>query len=259
MAHPTYRALADLPFDEILRRLRTPEVRDALLAEEPRTRQSSAAYLATAWHQMYRLGIEPDYEPTRESSALLTAEREGRPPQAVVLDWLLEENGEALLFSPLGSYVDHDHEAIRTMLLHPASIAGLSDGGAHCGLICDASFPTYLLTHWARDRTRGELLPVEHVVHKQTQATAVAYGILDRGVLAPGMLADVNVIDHAAMRLHRPRMVYDLPAGGRRLLQDVDGYRFTVKAGEVTFVDGQVTAARPGRTLRATDAGLVRT
>jgi len=259
IAHPTFRAMSGLPFDEIVRRLHTAEVRDALLAEAPQTKQSTAAYLATAWHQMYRLGVVPDYEPTRESSALLTAEREGRTPSAVVLDWLLEEDGNALLFSPLGSYVDHDHEAIREMILHPASIVGLSDGGAHCGLICDASFPTYLLTHWTRDRTRGELLPVELVVHKQTQATAVAYGLHDRGVLAPGMLADVNVIDHDALTLHRPRMVYDLPAGGKRLLQDVEGYTLTVKAGETTFVDGQVTDARPGRTLRATDAGVVRT
>ena len=251
VTHPTFRAMDGLPFDEIVQRLRRPEVRDALLAEGPQTRQVSAAYLATAWHQMYRLGVEPDYEPTLESSALATAEREGREPQAVVLDWLLEDDGAALLFSPLGSYVDHDHEAIREMILHPSTILGLSDGGAHCGLICDASFPTYLLTHWTRDRTRGELIPIEHVVHKQTQATAIAYGLPDRGVLAPGLLADINVIDHENLRLHRPRMVYDLPAGGKRLLQDVEGYRVTIKAGETTFVDGEVTDARPGRTLRA--------
>ena len=258
-AHPSFRAMDGLPLDELVRRLRQPEVRDALLAEEPQTKQASAAYLATAWHQMYRLGAEPDYEPTRESSALAVAEREGRAPQAVVLDWLLADDGRAFLFSPLGSYVNHDHEAIREMLLHPASIAGLSDGGAHCGLICDASFPTYLLTHWTRDRTRGELLPIEHVVHKQTQATAMAYGIGDRGLLAPGMLADVNVIDHERLHLHGPRMVNDLPAGGKRLLQDVDGYLVTIKAGETTFVNGVATDARPGRTLRATDAGVVRT
>ncbi len=259
VAHPTFRAMRGLPFDEILRRLRDPEVRDALLTEQPQTRQRSAEYLATAWHQMYRLGVVPDYEPTRESSVLATAEREGRDPRAVVLDWLLEDDGRALLFSPLGSYVDHDHEAIREMIMHPASILGLSDGGAHCGLICDASFPTYLLTHWTRDRTRGALIPIELVVHKQTQATAITYGMFDRGVLAPGMLADVNVIDHDALTLHRPHMVYDLPAGGKRLLQDVEGYRVTIKAGETTFLDGEVTDARPGRTLRATDAGVVRT
>jgi N-acyl-D-aspartate/D-glutamate deacylase len=258
-AHPSFRALEGLPLDELVRQLRTPEVRDALLAEEPRTHQPTTAYLATAWHQMYRLGAQPDYEPTEESSARATAGREGRAPAAVVLDWLLEDDGRAFLFSPLGSYVDHDHEAIRAMLLHPASIAGLSDGGAHCGLICDASFPTYLLTHWTRDRTRGERLPVEHVVHKQTQATASAYGLVDRGVLAPGLLADVNVIDLDNLTLHGPRMVHDLPAGGKRLLQDVDGYAVTVKAGEITFRDGQVTDARPAAPLRATDAGLTRT
>ena len=259
VAHPTFRAMKDLPYPELIARLRQPEVRDALLSEEPRTRQKSAEYLATAWHQMYRLGVEPDYEPTRESSVLATAEREGRDPRAVVLDWLLEDDGDALLFSPLGSYVDHDHEAIREMIMHPSSILGLSDGGAHCGLICDASFPTYLLTHWARDRSRGELIPIEHLVHKQTQATALAYGMVDRGVVAPGMLADLNVIDHEALRLHRPRMVYDLPAGGKRLLQDVEGYQATIKAGRTTFVAGEATGARPGRTLRATDSGVVRT
>ena len=257
-AHPTFRAMADEPLDVIVARLRRPEVRDQLLSEEPYTKIKSVSYLATAWHQMYRLGVEPDYEPTRESSVLAVAEREGRSPQAVVLEWLLEDDGKALLFSPLGSYVDHDHEAIREMIEHPASIVGLSDGGAHCGLICDASFPTYLLTHWTRDRTRGPRLPLELVVHKQTLATATAYGITDRGALVPGLLADVNVIDADALRLHRPRMVHDLPAGGRRLLQDVDGYRTTVKAGETTFVDGEPTGAHPGRTLRATDDGLVR-
>jgi len=259
VAHPTFRAMKGLPYEELVHRLRQPDVRDALLAEAPRTRQASAGYLATAWHQMYRLGVEPDYEPTRESSAQATAERDGCEPQAVVLDWLLEDEGDALLFSPLGSYVGHDHEAIREMILHPASILGLSDGGAHCGLICDASFPTYLLTHWTRDRSRGELIPIELVIHKQTQATATTYGMFDRGVLAPGKLADINVIDHDALHLHRPRMVYDLPAGGKRLLQDVEGYRRTIKAGQTTFVDGEVTEARPGRTLRATDAGVVRT
>lgn len=258
-AHPTFRAMADQPLEVIVARLRQPEVREQLLTEEPFTRVKSASYLATAWHQMYRLGIDPDYEPTRESSVLAVAERDGRSPQAVVLDWLLEDDGKALLFSPLGSYVDHDHEAIREMIQHPASIVGLSDGGAHCGLICDASFPTYLLTHWTRDRTRGPRLPLELVVHKQTQATARTFALADRGALLPGLLADVNVIDTDALHLHRPRMVHDLPAGGRRLLQDVDGYRTTVKAGVTTFLDGEHTGEVPGRTLRATDTGLQRT
>jgi len=137
-------------------------------------------------------------------------------------------------------------------------VVGLGDGGAHCGLICDASFPTYLLTHWARDRSRGERIPVEQVVHKQTQATAEVYGMHDRGAIAEGMLADINVIDHDNLHLHAPHMVNDLPAGGRRLLQEVDGYVATVKAGQVTFEEGESTGSRPGRTMRATDDGIIR-
>ncbi len=259
MAHPSYRPLWGLPLEALVAKMRDPEIRSALLDEAPRSRQKSAIGLATAWHQMYRLGNPPDYEPPAETSALETSKREGRTPQEVVLDWMLEDDGKAFIFSPLGSYVDHNHDAIHEMMSHPASISGLSDGGAHCGLICDASFPTYGLTHWTRDRSRGDRLPVELVVHKQTQATARTYGMLDRGVLAPGMLADVNVIDHDAMHLHAPYMTNDLPAGGKRLLQKVDGYKYTIKAGEVTVVDGEFTDARPGRTLRATDDGIVRT
>lgn len=258
MAHPSFRAIWDLPLAEKVAKLLTPEFRATLLAEEPQSKQKSAISLATAFHQMYRLGSTPDYEPPREASALSTAERERRTPQEVVLDWMLEDDGQALLFSPLGSYVDHNHDAIREMLEHPASVVGLGDGGAHCGLICDASFPTYLLTHWARDRTRGERLPVELLVHKQTQATALAYGFDDRGVLAPGMLADVNMIDLEGLTLHAPHMVNDLPAGGRRLLQNVDGYLATIKAGEVVAEGGELTGARPGRTVVATDSGMQR-
>ncbi len=259
MTHPSYRPLWGLPHGELVARFRDPEFRAQLLSEEPQTHNRPAHALATMFHQMYPLGSVPDYEPTRESSAAAVAAATGRRPAEVVYDWLLEDDGMAFLFSPLGSYVDHDHGAIREMLAHPASAAGLGDGGAHCGLICDASFPTYLLTHWARDRTRGERLPVELVVQKQTQATATVYGMTDRGVLDVGMLADVNVIDHDNLVLHAPRMVRDLPAGGKRLLQDVEGYLHTVKAGEVTFVDGEPTGARPGRTLRGTDAGIERT
>lgn len=258
-AHPTYRQFWDLPLVELVAKLRDPEIRQTLLAEEPQTRQKSAASLATMWHQMYRLGNPPDYEPTKETSALAIAKSKQKSPQEVVLDWLLEDDGKAFMFSPLGSYVEHNHDAIRDMVTHPASISGLSDGGAHCGLICDASFPTYMLTHWARDRSRGEQIPVELLVHKQTQATAETYSMFDRGVLAPGMLADVNIIDHDSLHLHAPYMVNDLPAGGQRLLQKADGYMFTVKAGEVTVEGGEITQARPGRTLRGTDDGVVRT
>jgi len=258
MAHPSYRLLWGRPHAEIVARFRDPAFRAQLLSEQPATEQRAAVHLATAWNQMYRLGDPPDYEPPSEASALATAARVGCTPAEMVYDWLLEDDGKAMIFSPLGSYVDHNHDAIREMLTHPASVVGLGDGGAHCGLICDASFPTYLLTHWARDRSRGERIPVEQVIHKQTQATAEVYGMTDRGVLAAGMLADVNVIDHDGLHLHAPHMVNDLPAGGKRLLQDVDGYVATVKSGSVTFDDGEATGIRTGRTLRATDDGIIR-
>jgi N-acyl-D-aspartate/D-glutamate deacylase len=167
---------------------------------------------------------------------------------------LLERDGRAFLFAPLASYVDHDHEAIREMMTHPRAVLGLSDGGAHCGLICDASMPTHLLTHWVRDRTRGPKLELEQVVHLQTARTAAVYGFADRGVLAPGKRADLNVIDADGLRLHAPEMVFDLPAGGRRLAQKAHGYRATVVAGQVTYRDGEATGARPARLVRATGA-----
>jgi N-acyl-D-aspartate/D-glutamate deacylase len=250
MGYPSYRALWNEPLEVRVARLRDPEFRAQLLSEEFQSRDRAAAFLAQDWSRMYRLGDPPDYEPDPSTSVLATSERERRRPQEVVLDWLLEDDGRALLFAPLGSYVDHDHEAIREMISHPASMLGLSDGGAHCGLICDASFPTYLLTHWVRDRQRGDRLPLELVVHKQTGATAKGYGLTDRGVLAPGLKADVNVIDLDRLHLHKPEMIHDLPAGGRRLVQDVDGYVATVQSGEVTFEEGQHTGALPGRVVR---------
>ena len=135
-------------------------------------------------------------------------------------------------------------------MTHPRTVLGLSDGGAHCGLICDVSMPTYLLTHWVRDRSRGERIPLEQAVRMQTSRTAEVYGMTDRGVLAPGKRADVNLIDLDALTLHAPEMVHDLPAGGRRLVQRADGYRMTLVAGEPTFVDGEPTGARPGRLVR---------
>ena len=246
----SFRPLWDAPLGARVAALRDPETRARLIDEEFRTRDRSAAYLARNWAGIYRLGDPPDYEPRPDSSIAATAEREGRRPEEVAVDWLLEDGGKALLFAPLGSYVDQDHEAIREMISHPASVAGLSDGGAHCGLICDASFPTYLLTHWTRDRTRGDRLPLELVVHKQTGATANAYGLTDRGTLAPGKKADVNVIDVDGLRLYKPEIINDLPADGRRLVQRVDGYCYTVQSGEVTFEAGEATGLRPGTLVR---------
>ncbi len=250
ITHPTYRAMATLPLDERVRRLSDPDVRETLLAEEPSTDSAVARVLMSRWSEIFPLGDPPDYEPDPSSSVAAVARREHRSSESVALDWLLAASGTALLFAAFASYVDGDHEAIREMITHPRTVLGLSDGGAHCGLICDASMPTFLLTHWARDRHRGPRLPLEQAVHLQTGRTAAAYGLDDRGVLERGRRADVNVIDLDGLRLAPPEMVFDLPAGGRRLVQRVAGYRATLVAGEITFEDGEPTGARPGRLVR---------
>ncbi len=248
--HPTYQAMAGLPLYERVAELRKHEVRDKILSEQPVFENPMVAAILMNWSGIYPLGDPPDYEPTPDTSAAAVAEREGRRPEEVVYDWMLERDGKSFHFVPLANYVDANFDAIREMLVHESTMIGLSDGGAHCGLICDCSMPTYLLTHWARDRSRGEGIPLEQVVKKQTSETAAHYGFLDRGVLAPGMKADLNVIDFEGLKLHPPEMVFDLPAGGRRLIQKVDGYRATLCSGEVIFENGEPTGALPGKLVR---------
>ena len=163
---------------------------------------------------------------------------------------MLESDAGAMLMLPFFNYADGNHDAIREMLTHPAGVLGLSDGGAHCGLICDASYPTFLLTHWARDRHRGPGLPLEHVVRKQSHDTAQLFGLGDRGTLEVGKKADINVIDLERLTLHTPHMAYDLPAGGRRLVQSASGYDATIVSGVVTRRNGEDTGARPGQLVR---------
>src|SRR5437763_13849632 len=232
ITHPTYRAIADLPLSERVARLRRPDVRAALLPEEPATGSPVARVLMSRWNQIFPRADPPDYEPPVECSVEATAERAGCRPEEVALDWLLERDGRELLFAPLASYVDYDFAAIRELMVHPRAVLGLSDGGAHCGLICDASMPTFLLSHWARDRTRGERIAVEEATRLQTSSTAALYGFHDRGVVAEGKKADLNIIDFDGMTLHAPQMVFDVPAGGRRLVQRADGYVATLVAGE---------------------------
>ena len=252
LLHPGYQPLRDLPLAERVARMREPEVRAAILAQGPDLAglPAPAQLVMGAFSMIFPLGDPPDYEPGPEKSVAAIAEREGRTPSEVAYDLLLENEGRALLYLPLLGYADGDLASIREMMLHPQSVFGLSDGGAHCGLICDASMPTFLLTHWVRDRDRGERIPLEQVVERQTRRTARFYGMEDRGVLAPGMKADVNVIDFDALRIHAPEMVYDLPGESRRLVQRVDGYRYTVCAGEVTYENGEPTGALPGRLVR---------
>ncbi len=163
---------------------------------------------------------------------------------------MLGRDGHELLYLPIFDYAAGDLDAVREMLLHPATVLGLGDGGAHCGVLCDASLPTFMLTHWARDRSRGERIALEQVVHLQTRRTAQLYGFGDRGLLAPGYLADLNVIDHDALALEPPEMVYDLPAAGKRLVQRARGYAATVKSGVVVREHDEATGEQPGRLLR---------
>jgi N-acyl-D-aspartate/D-glutamate deacylase len=202
------------------------------------------------WSVVFRLGDPPDYEPPPESSIAAEAARTGVTAEELVYDAALADDGKGLLYVPFLNYADGDLEAVRAMLTHPHAVLGLADGGAHVGTICDGSFPTTMLTHWVRDRTRGERLPVEHVVAMQTSRTARLVGLLDRGVIAPGMRADLNVIDMDGLHLHKPAIVHDLPAGGRRFVQRADGYLHTIVAGEETYAGGEPTGARPGRLVR---------
>jgi len=248
--HQGYHAVAHLPLAERVARLRDPEVRAAILAEQVEVPHPLLAYITQSFHKLFPLGDPPDYEPGPERSVAAIAAREGRTPQAVAYEFLLENDGRGFLYFPFLNYSDGDFEAIHEMLAHPRAVVGLADGGAHCGVICDASVPTYLLTHWVRDRTRGPRVPIEKVVARQTRETARLYGMEDRGVLAPGMLADVNVIDMDRLAIEVPEMIFDLPAQGRRLVQRARGYRATVKRGVVTYEDGTPTGALPGQLVR---------
>ncbi|MEZ5570955.1 MAG: amidohydrolase family protein [Halioglobus sp.] len=257
--HAAYQKVAQLPIAERAAALRQPELRREILDNPPDLTGLPEVFTQTlsAWGNMFPLGDPIDYEPGPEKSVLSQAERKGCSPAEFAYDTMLENDGKGILYMPLLGYSNGDFEALREMMLHPAAIFGLSDGGAHCGLICDASMPSYLLTHWARDRSRGARIPIEQLVHNQTQRTANFYELHDRGLIAPGMKADINVIDYERLHLHPPEMVYDLPAQARRLVQRVDGYKLTICSGEVIREDGKDTGARPGKLVRGPQAAPV--
>ena len=246
--HRTFKELGPLPTAELVARLRQPEIRQRILGEQQQG--GFADWMAHALTQTFELGAPPDYEPDPSRSIAARATSAGVTPLDLVYDLLLGDDGRALLYYPFENYSDGDLEPVRAMLTDEHTVSGLSDGGAHVATICDASFPTFLLTHWARDRSRGDRIPIELLVRKQTRDTARAVGLRDRGVLAPGMRADVNVVDLDRLQLVPPEMIHDLPAGGRRLVQRAVGYRHTFVAGEETYTDGQWTGATPGRLVR---------
>jgi N-acyl-D-amino-acid deacylase len=251
-AHPTYRReIAHLPLEEKLAAMARPEIRAALLSEESAMRAGAmAAGPEALLNRVFPLGENPDYEPDRAQSVAGLAETAGVPPLEMMYDLLLRDGGRELFYQPLGGYVTYNFDFFRKNMQHPNVLFGLSDGGAHCGVIADAGMATFILTHWGRDRTKGERFPIEFLVRKLSSDTAQAYGLTDRGQLKPGLLADLNVIDFDALRLFRPEAIHDLPAGGRRLVQRAEGYRYTIKSGQVTFEDGRHTGALPGGLVR---------
>lgn len=262
MGFPSYKRVAHLPLAERVRVLREPSYRDQLLAERseqvagdgspiPPLADRLLAMMDIASMRIFRMGPYPDYEPRIEQSLCADAQARGVSPLRAIYDALLEDEGQALLYFPLYNYAGFNLDDVAEMLSHPLALPGLGDGGAHVGTTCDASFPTFLLCHWARDRERGRL-PVEQVVRMLAHDTARYIGLRDRGLLAPEQKADINIIDLAALRLRRPELTHDLPAGGRRFVQHAEGYGATLVNGEVVVQDGRFTGARPGRLARPT-------
>lgn len=251
MTSPTYAEIAELPLGERVARMRDPEVKRRIIETSTSDRSGSVTgtRLLEQFSLMFPFGDPPDYEPDPSTSIAAEAARQGVEPAELAYDLITADKGEGFLYLPFLNWAAGNLDVVGEQLAHPASIPGLSDGGAHVGTICDASFPTTLLQWWGRDRPTGRL-PLELLVAKQTRGTAEALGMLDRGLLVPGMRADLNVIDHDALSLSAPTMAFDLPAGGKRLLQKAEGYRHTFVAGTEIMADGESTGATPGRLVR---------
>jgi N-acyl-D-aspartate/D-glutamate deacylase len=252
MTNPVWRAeIASRPVDEQLRRMREPGVRARILEAHGAERDPNliGGRLIYKWEMMYPVDTEPDYEPPPERSIAAQARDTGRAPEEVAYDIMVSADGPRFLVVYAVNYVDGNLDAVHEMLTHPHTLPGLSDGGAHVGTVCDASFPSTLLMHWARDRS-GDRLGLPFVVQRQCRDTALAVGLGDRGVLAPGYRGDVNVIDFDGLSVSAPEVVYDLPSGGRRLIQRARGYLHTLLGGVEIYADGRSTGELPGRLVR---------
>ena len=254
VGHPTWReSLAQLNHDDLLTQLRDPAIKAQLLSEESVIQGGLMQDLPRLMGQVFPLGDVPNYEPLPEDSIAGIAKARGQDVMEVMYDLLVDNDGKELFYQPLGGYQGFSLEGQKKLLEHPNVLFGLSDGGAHCGVIADAGMPTFIMTHWGRDRTRGDLMSLEFIVESLTSKTAKAFGMFDRGEITEGKIADINIIDFDALQLHRPEAVFDLPAGGRRLVQRADGYDMTIKAGEVIFKAGEHTGALPGKLVRRSD------
>jgi N-acyl-D-aspartate/D-glutamate deacylase len=249
---PSYKSIADLPLEERVRRMLDPVFRTKLLSEDPKKGSTFPLFHRLSFMQMFRFG-DGNYQPTREESLAAIAAREGRTPQEVAYDVLLEDDGHAFIYTPLGNYADYDLSVSETCLADPNTIMGLGDGGAHVAFILDAGYPTWLLTHWGKRQRRWS---VPELIRRLTSDTAQAAGLHDRGTVAVGQRADLNVIDWDRLGCDKPYVMRDLPAGGRRLLQKVRGYDATIVGGQITYRDGVATGTLPGRLVRGPQATL---
>jgi len=250
---PAYKEIAALPLDERTRRMSDPEMRRRILSEDPKKGSTFPLFHRLAFDFMFRFGNPPNYQPKKEDSVAAIAAREGRTPQEVAYDILVEDGGTGFIYTPLGNYAYHDLSVSETTLADRNCIMGLGDGGAHVAFILDAGYQTWLLTHWGRDQKRWS---VPELIRRLTSNTAQAAGLHDRGILAVGKKADVNVIDWDKLGADAPYVVSDLPAGGKRLLQAVHGYDATIVSGNVSFREGQPTGALPGKLVRGPQAAL---
>ncbi len=246
--YPSYQEIHDLPLADRQKALRDPTFRQKILSEEPVLPKSKdGVRLMNTYEEIYVMDEDLTYEPSEADTIAAKAAAQNVKPVEVIMDTFAA--GRPLLVFFRG-YNNYCLETQRKNIENPVSVFGLSDGGAHCGVLVDASVPTYMIAYFTRDRKRGPLMSLEGVVHKLTQDGAALYGLHDRGVVAPGYKADLNLIDYNAIKLHQPEMIYDLPAGGKRLVQRADGYRATICAGQVTFENGEHTGALPGRLIR---------
>lgn len=250
MLTPAYRSIAELPLSERVARMKDAGFKGQVLSQASGMVEHPLQTFIGNLDRVWELEDPPDYEPPPSASIAARARGLGAEPQALMYDMLIDAGGSRLFYSPFANYAEDSLDCCRDMILDEHCVMGLGDGGAHVSTICDASFTTYLLTHWGRDRARGELIDMAELVKAQARDTAEAVGLLDRGLLAEGYKADINVIDPAALRVRKPEVVFDLPGGGRRLEQRADGYVTTMVRGEATYQEGEATGALPGCLIR---------
>jgi N-acyl-D-aspartate/D-glutamate deacylase len=251
MMNPVWRSISHLPVEEQAMAMATPDMRAAILAAQTQEADPNliGGVRIARYDSMYKMSDPPDYEPNPDCSIAALAAKTGRSPEDIAYDAIIDDDGHGLIYQPFNNYGSGSLDAVREMLMHEHTLPGLGDGGAHVGALCDSSFTTFQLQYWVRDRAR-ERLDLPFVIQRQARDTAWAVGLRDRGLLQPGYKADLNVIDMTALRLHKPRMAYDLPTGGRRMMQRADGYRHTVVSGVETYRNGEPTSALPGAVVR---------